>query len=114
MAYNQVKMTFGNIKAVRFADKWPNGRPFKHGAMEVQFGFQPASFASAVDEIEAYMTERGYVQGKDYHVPAWNTYGYGSTIGNRHVKSPFYITFNDDETFVMAKMGWGADDEAAS
>lgn len=103
----------GNIKGVRFADTWPNGRRFKHGAMEIKFQFHPQTFDSAVAEVDLYMEERGYVRGKDYHVPSWNTSGYSNNIGSRYVKSPFYVTFNDDETFVMAKMSWGVEDETA-
>jgi hypothetical protein len=103
----------GNISGVKFVDKWPNGRNFKHGAMMIQFRFPPASFDTAVGEVDMYMSEHGYVRGKDYHVPSWNTYGYGVSIGARYIRTPFYLTFNDDETFVMAKMSWGASDETA-
>lgn len=95
----------GNIAKVEFTDKWPNGRIFKHGAMMIKFIFPPASRISAEADIEAMMENHGYKRGKDYHIPSWNFSGY---LG---IRNPTYITFNDDETFVMAKMTWALDED---
>jgi hypothetical protein len=97
-------MTFGNIKSAEFKDTWPSGRKFKHGAMLFKFKFRPATFTGAADEIEVFMKERGYDRGVHYHIPAWNLRSKYS-IGDA-VKEEVYITFNDDETFVMAKLSW--------
>jgi len=101
---NKLRMTFGNIKSAEFADTWPNGRKFKHGAMKFKFNFPPMTFEGAADEIDVYMEERGYTRGVDYHIPAWNMPG-NYVMGNS-VKSEVYITFDNDETFVMAKLAW--------
>ena len=100
-----VTMHHGNIAKVEFIDKWPNGRPFKHGAMKISFVFPPASRLSAEADIEAMMEDHGYVRGEDYHIPAWNF------SGNHVVRSPIHITFNTDEVFVMAKMTWDVEVE---
>ena len=96
----------GNIDANRteFMDTWPNGRPFKHGAMKVHFIFRPASRISAEADIESFMEDHGYERGVHYHIPAWN-------YPNQYPREEFWddkltITFNNDETFVMAKLGW--------
>lgn len=100
-----VTMFDGNISKVKFTDKWPNGRNFKHGAMMIEFVFPPSSRISAEADVQAMMENHGYERGKDYHIPAWNFSGF------THVRNPFYITFNDDETFVMAKMTWDLDED---
>jgi len=96
-----------NIKKVEFIDKWPNGRPYKHGAMKIYFYFPPAKRQVAVREIRDFMTEHGYKQSEDYHIPAWNWPGFYST--------DFYgdtvtITFTNDQQFVMAKLSWDNQD----
>ena len=99
----------GNIKRVEFTDRWPNGREFRHGALEIAFIFRPSSRISAEADIEALMEDHGYYRGKDYHIPNWN---FG---GEKWVRDPVYVTFNSDEDFVMAKMMWdvqGGDDES--
>lgn len=102
---NRPRLTFGNIKSAEFADTWPNGRKFKHGAMKFKFNFPPMTFENAADEIDAFMEDRGYTRGSDYHIPGWNMLGNYAAMGNP-VKHEVYITFNNDETFVMAKLSW--------
>ena len=99
----------GNIYGVRFADTWPNGRPFKHGAMIIEFIFHPRTREVAEADVESLMSLQGYERGRDYHIPGWNYGKFGS--GRNHVNTPYYITFNDDETFVMAKMTWNIENE---
>lgn len=89
----------GNIRGIEFVDAWPNGRKFRHGAMRIDFIFHPKSRIPAEADVEALMESRGYGRGVDYHIPGWNYSGY-------HVRKPFYITFDNDEVFVMAKMSW--------
>lgn len=109
MAFRRVKMIFGNIETAVMTDKWPNGRPFKHGAMKINFGFHPGSFVAACDEVESFMAEKGYQRGRDYHIPAWNRLGKYSK--SEHIRDEFYITFDSDETFVMAKLAWDLQDD---
>jgi len=93
----------------RLLDTWPNGRPFKHGAMEIHFIFRPASRISAEADVEAAMEDLlGYTRGKEYHIPGWN---YPSACDRGEFwKQHLTLTFNDDETFVMTKLMWGIND----
>jgi hypothetical protein len=101
-----------NIKSSKFLTTWPNGRPYKHGAMELSFGYNPSSRTSAEGEIELFMKHHGYVRGEDYHIPAWNyspvRYRYDYP---EYIKDRLIITFATDEQFVMAKMAWGLQDD---
>ena len=101
-----------NIKASKFLSTWPNGRPYKHGAMEISFGYNPTSRTSAEGEIELFMRGHGYVRSEHYHIPLWNfnTRGYNHGYPD-YVNDRLIITFATDEQFVMAKMSWGLDDE---
>jgi hypothetical protein len=95
----------GNVDSskIRFRDKWPNGRPFRHGAMEIEFIFRPLSRLAAEAEIEMFMETYDLVRGKDYHIPGWN---YPNNSMPDFWQRSITITFNDDETFVMTKMRW--------
>lgn len=105
----------GNIDLYRtkFCDTWPNGRPFKHGALEIYFVFRPSSRISAEADVEALMEDQGWERGVDYHIPAWN---YSTPKQESFWSDKLTITFNDDETFVMAKLSWGLgqDEDALS
>lgn len=105
----RVQAYWGNISKVEFADTWPNGRKFKHGAMKIHFQFQPQSRLAAIDEVEMFMSSKGYVRSEDYHIPGWNFNGYN------YVRNDFFITFDSDEKFVMAKLSWqDTEDEESS
>jgi len=94
-----------NIDKTEFIDKWPNGRPFKHGAMKISFIFSPASCMSAELDVEAIMGSNGYERGKDYNIPSWNfSRNYGKLTP--YIGKDIIITFNDIDTFIMAKLGW--------
>lgn len=98
----------GNISGVEFKDAWPTGRPFKHGALEIRFVFPAGTKISAEEDVEALMEEHGYIRGKDYNIPGWN---YSLYYGQDHDIAKLVITFDNDETFVMAKMSWDLDTE---
>jgi len=98
-----------DIDRTRFRDTWPNGRPYKHGALEVFFIFKPGSGISAEADVGDMMKEKGFIRGVDYHIPGWNYDTFTSLAfspGRTLNKESLIITFNDDETFVMAKLGW--------
>lgn len=102
----RVRPNPGNIdmNKTKFLDKWPNGRPFKHGAMEIHFIFAPASRMSAEADVECLMEDMlEYERGEDYHIPAWN-YSYPGQTD--YWKGHITITFDNDETFVMTKLMW--------
>ncbi len=94
-----------NTKKTAFRDTWPNGRPYKHGAMEFFFHFKPHTRLMAEEQIVEFMKDKGYERGVDYHIPGWNYPSYDNGI--EFWKDSIIITFNDDETFVMAKLSWG-------
>lgn len=98
----------GNINSVTFKDAWPTGRLFKHGALEIEFVFPAGSKLSAEEDVEALMEHHGYIRGKDYYIPGWN---YSPYYGQDFHIDKIVITFDSDETFVMAKMSWGIETE---
>lgn len=94
-----------NIHSVEFVSKIGT-RTLRHGGLQVKFKFTPRNFAEATGQIDRLMTKHSLERGKDYHIPPWNTWGAGWTVDDRLVKDTVYLTFNDDMTFVMTKMGW--------
>lgn len=107
-----MKHSVGNIQSIKFLDTWPNGRKFKHGALEVKFLFQPKHREAAEGDIEAFMEYKGYERGKDYTIPGYNySIIYREAREMTWVREPFIVTFTSDEIFVMAKMTWNVDEE---
>lgn len=98
-------MHSGNISRSRPVSCWPNGRPFRHGAIEIEFVFPPVSKLSAKYDIENFMEDHDFQLGVDYFIPDWNF------SGTSMVRSPVYVTFESHEKFFLAKMSWGIDAE---
>ncbi|SRR6056297_27452 len=115
MAFNghgqRVKFVFGNISEAEFVTHL-GPRELKHGGIKFKFGFGPVKWDNACEEVEAYLENKDLVRGRDYNIPVWNksnSYGYGQTLSEK--LGGFYITFVDDETFVMSKMTWDIDQD---
>lgn len=102
-----------SIKKVEFRDTWPNGRPYKHGAMAIFFKTNPRSVLAAEDEIEQYLASYDLIRSRDYHIPPWNFNRVSRySINSNNITSPIIITFNDDETFVMTKLSWDCNENS--
>jgi hypothetical protein len=117
LPYNKVKQSVKNMLSkynkfihTEFVSTWPNGRPFKHGAMKLKFQFHAKSRLAAEGDIELFMAENGYKRSEDYHIPDWN-FSYAPRSTPEYVPTEIIITFATDEQFVMAKMAWGLQDE---
>jgi hypothetical protein len=96
------------ISRVEFVSNIGN-RPLRHGGMVVYFRYPPNHWLDASESVDRLLNPRGLVQGVDYHIPPWNTYGAAYRIEYRPVKTPLYVIFDNDMTFVMTKMGWDVD-----
>jgi hypothetical protein len=96
----------GNIRSAELVARWPNGRPFKHGAMNIIFYYPYSTRISAEAEIEQYMRDKlDYTRGVDYRIPAWN-YPNNITRSSSVFVIGVTITFTSAETFVMTKLMW--------
>lgn len=71
--------------------------------MMLSFRYHPASRNAAEGDVEYFMEDHGLIRGVDYHIPGWNyaTHDKDVLLGNGCIT----ITFVDDQTFVMAKLG---------
>lgn len=83
-------------------------RELKHGAIRFTFFFPVHdSFMNACDEVEFYLGQLGLKRGRDYHIPAWNKANIQRDDGRLSPNlDGFYVTFDSDEKFIMAKMSW--------
>ena len=95
------------ITKTEFLANWPNGRPFKHGAMKISMDFHLYTQHELCTGIEQFMQQRaGQTRGIDYNIPAWNFAGIHHHPRKEEWTHQVTITFVNDETFVMAKMQW--------
>jgi hypothetical protein len=98
-------MTVEIIKTELVAN-WPNGRPFKHGAMILSISPHLSSHRELCAGIEQFMSSQaGQTRGTDYHIPGWNFYRHHTPYTQVRMDK-ITITFANDETFVMTKMQW--------
>lgn len=97
----------GNIRSADFVENI-GPRRLKHGGMKFTFTFDPHYFDNAAEEIESFMSANGLERGEHYNIPGWNKASqrsdYVQLLDTR--LGGFYITFVDDETFVMTKLSW--------
>lgn len=106
------KPIYGNIASAEFVENI-GPRRLKHGGMRITFLFEHNLFDNAANDVEAFLESKGLVRGEHYNIPGWNklktSYDRAQILDKKI--GGFYITFADDETFVMTKLSWDLTDE---